>query len=111
MGGLFLVSHWALVWSTAFLPFLIRGQPWDGAPHTAVQNEQDYQGLSPVATEPPTIPGRDLLPRQNGGQICGFGNADISRPSRPSCPQATLYTHKTNSSCVGSAIQCPVGSQ
>jgi len=88
MSQLFLVSHWAPVWYIVFLTFLIRGLPWDGALHTAVQNVQDYHGSSPVPTEPPTVAQRDLLPRQNGGQICGFVNADIN-----------------------SAIQCPAGYQ
>jgi hypothetical protein len=78
MNQRFSVSPSPRLWPLIFLPFLTNGMPWDGAQHTTVQDAQGYLGSSPAPTDPPSVGGLDLRKRQSGGEICGFGNADIS---------------------------------
>src|SRR5215469_18691219 len=78
MTRLILVSHWALFWFLLVGPFHVYARPWDGAQHTSVQQIPEYQGTTPAPTTAPSIPERDLLPRQQS-EICGFANADISK--------------------------------
>jgi hypothetical protein len=101
---------WFRLLSLIFLPFLTQGFAWNGAHHTLKEDIQGYLGSSPAPTEPPSIGAKDLLPRQNGGQICGFANADISMLF--ALDHRNRYSSTwANSNFEGSAIQCPYGYQ
>ena len=65
----------ALFWFLLVGPFHVYPLPWDGAQHTSVKQIPKYQGTNPAPTTVPTSLERDLLPRLNRGQICGFADA------------------------------------